>query len=100
MYRYHDQKTVLHSFGQGARRAKEAGFDAVDIHGGHGYLIAQFMSPYFNRRSDKYGGDLSGRLRFPLEVIRELRNKVGEDFPSMFRFRKPMLHWQRSSMNW
>ncbi len=79
------QELVL-AFGAGARRAREAGFDAVDIHGGHGYLIAQFMSAFFNRRSDEYGGDLPGRLRFPLEILREVRRNVGDDFPIIFRF--------------
>jgi 2,4-dienoyl-CoA reductase-like NADH-dependent reductase (Old Yellow Enzyme family) len=63
---------IVHAFGRAARRAAVAGFDAVDIHGGHGYLIAQFMSAYFNRRTDGYGGDLMGRLRFAREVLREV----------------------------
>lgn len=77
---------IVDAFGAGARRAKQAGFDAVDIHGGHGYLIAQFLSPYFNRRTDRYGGGLTGRLRFAVEVIRSARDAVGEDFPIIFRF--------------
>ena len=77
---------VVEAFGAGARRARDAGFDAVDIHGGHGYLIAQFMSPYFNRRTDDYGGDVRGRLRFAVEVLRAVRRNVGDDFPVIFRF--------------
>jgi len=77
---------IVEAFGAGARRAREAGFDAVDIHGGHGYLIAQFLSPYFNRRTDRYGGDLSGRVRFAVEVLRAVRKNVGDDFPVIFRF--------------
>jgi 2,4-dienoyl-CoA reductase-like NADH-dependent reductase (Old Yellow Enzyme family)/thioredoxin reductase len=77
---------IVEAFGAAAGRAREAGFDAVDIHGGHGYLIAQFMSAYFNRRSDEYGGDLLGRLRFPIEVLHAVRRNVGEDFPIIFRF--------------
>jgi len=77
---------LVQAFGAGARRIREAGFDAVDIHGGHGYLIAQFMSAYFNRRTDGYGGDLESRLRFPIEVLREVRKNVGDDFPIIFRF--------------
>jgi len=77
---------LVEAYGEGARRAKEAGFDTVDVHGGHGYLIAQFMSAYFNRRTDRYGGDLMGRLRFPMEVLRKVRQKVGEDFPIIFRY--------------
>lgn len=77
---------LVEAFAEGARRARDAGFDAVDIHGGHGYLIAQFMSAYSNRRTDKYGGDLSGRLRFPLEMLRSVRKNVGDDFPIIFRY--------------
>ncbi len=77
---------LIEAFASAARRAAEAGFDAVDIHGGHGYLIAQFMSAYFNRRTDEYGGDLRGRMRFPTEVLRAVRKAVGEDFPIIFRF--------------
>jgi len=77
---------LVQAFGAGARRAREAGFDAVDVHGGHGYLIAEFMSAYFNRRTDGYGGDVSNRLRFPVEVLTEVRKNVGNDFPIIFRF--------------
>jgi len=77
---------LVQAWGQGARRAKEAGFDAVDIHGAHGYLIAQFMSAHSNRRTDRYGGDLRSRLRFPLEILRAVREQVGPDFPVIFRY--------------
>jgi len=77
---------IIRAYGSAARRAVEAGFDAIDIHGGHGYLIAQFMSGYFNRRTDEYGGDLSGRLRFPVRVLKEVRSAIGEDVPIIFRF--------------
>ena len=77
---------LVEAYAEGARRARDAGFDAVDVHGGHGYLIAQFMSAYSNRRIDCYGGDLLCRLRFPMEVLRAVRNKVGDDFPIIFRF--------------
>jgi 2,4-dienoyl-CoA reductase-like NADH-dependent reductase (Old Yellow Enzyme family)/NADPH-dependent 2,4-dienoyl-CoA reductase/sulfur reductase-like enzyme len=76
---------IVEAFGQAARRARQAGFDAVDVHGGHGYLIAQFMSTRFNRRTDGYGGDLRGRLRFARELLQEVRRNVGEDFPIIFR---------------
>jgi len=76
---------IVHAFGRAARRAVEAGFDAVDVHGGHGYLIAQFLSAYFNRRTDDYGGDLTGRLRFAREVLREVRRNVGDETPIIFR---------------
>ncbi len=77
---------LVQAFAEGARRARDAGFDAVDIHGAHGYLIAQFMSAHSNHRIDLYGGDLWGRLRFPIEVLSAIRKKVGPDFPIIFRF--------------
>lgn len=73
------QETVS-QFGDCARRAKAAGFDGVEIHGAHGYLIAQFMSPYSNKRTDCYGGPLQNRMRFALEIIRDIRVKCGDDF--------------------
>lgn len=78
-------KGLVRAFGHGARRAREAGFDAVEIHGTHGYLINQFLSPYSNRRSDEYGGSDEGRRRFPLEVYEAVREAVGEDFPILYR---------------
>ena len=80
-----DIEAMIESFAQAARRAKEAGFDAVEIHGAHGYLIAQFMSAYSNRRTDRYGGDLRSRMRFALEILQAARSKVGPDFPIFFR---------------
>ena len=65
--------------------APRAGFDEVEIHGGHGYLIAQFMSSYSNKRFDKYGGNLTNRMRFTLEIIANIREKCGDDFPIQFR---------------
>lgn len=71
---------IVSCYGDCARRAKEAGFDGVEIHGAHGYLIAQFMSPYSNKRTDAYGGPLQNRIRFALEIIRDIREKCGPDF--------------------
>lgn len=76
---------MVEAFAQGARRAKEAGFDAVEVHGAHGYLLAQFMSAYTNRRTDRYGGDIRSRMRFPTEVIQAVREQVGLDYPILFR---------------
>lgn len=76
---------IVEKFGDCALRAKKAGFDGVEIHGAHGYLIAGFMSPYSNKRTDGYGGCLMNRLRFPLEVIANVRAKVGNDFVVGFR---------------
>lgn len=73
------RKTVS-QFGDSAYRAKQAGFDGVEIHGAHGYLIAQFMSPYSNKRTDIYGGPLQNRIRFALEIIKDIREKCGENF--------------------
>jgi 2,4-dienoyl-CoA reductase-like NADH-dependent reductase (Old Yellow Enzyme family)/thioredoxin reductase len=76
---------LVEKFSDGALRAERAGFDLVEVHGAHGYLINQFVSPYTNKRTDQYGGDLEGRMRFPLEILRAIRKKVGEDFPIGFR---------------
>lgn len=78
-------KDLVEKFAQGARRAKEAGFDAAEFHGAHGYLIAQFMSAYANKRTDEYGGSFEGFLRFPLEIVKRSRELVGPDFPLLFR---------------
>lgn len=71
---------VIQKFGDCARRAELAGFDGIEIHGAHGYLIAQFMSPYSNKRTDSYGGSLQNRMRFALEVIANIRSKVSDSF--------------------
>lgn len=71
---------VVREFGQAARRAKEAGFDGCELHGAHGYLINEFMSLYSNKRTDEYGGDMLNRLRFPIEIIHEVRRQAGDDF--------------------
>ena len=76
---------IVREFGEAARRAKEAGFDAVEIHGAHGYLINEFLSPYSNKRTDNYGGSEENRQRFPLEVLRSVRKAVGPDFPVLFK---------------
>jgi 2,4-dienoyl-CoA reductase-like NADH-dependent reductase (Old Yellow Enzyme family) len=76
---------IVRGFGEGARRAREAGFDAVQIHGAHGYLLSQFLSPYTNRRDDKWGGDLRNRLRIHTEIYQDIRHKVGEDYPVLIK---------------
>jgi 2,4-dienoyl-CoA reductase (NADPH2) len=81
-----DIERVLAAFAAGARRAREAGFDAVELHGGTGYLLTQFLSPRTNLRRDGYGGDLERRARFPLEVVRTVRDAVGARFPVGYRF--------------
>ncbi len=73
--------TLVTRFAEAADRAKKAGFDGVEIHGAHGYLISQFLSPLSNRRRDAYGGDVKRRARFLLEVIKAVRERVGRDYP-------------------
>ena len=76
---------LIDKYGDAARRVKEAGFDMVEIHGAHGYLVNQFVSPWSNKRTDEYGGSLENRLRFPLEVLERVRKAVGPDFPIDYR---------------
>jgi 2,4-dienoyl-CoA reductase-like NADH-dependent reductase (Old Yellow Enzyme family)/thioredoxin reductase len=73
-------------FSEAAWRVKQAGFDAVELHAAHGYLIAQFMSPFTNRRSDRFGGSFENRMRFPLAIIDGIRKKCGKDFPVLVRY--------------
>lgn len=68
-----------------ARRALDAGFDAIEIHGAHGFLLNQFASPYTNRRLDRYGGSTGNRMRLPLEVIAAVRQQTGPDYPLLYR---------------
>lgn len=76
---------IVEMFAEGALRGKKAGYDAVEIHGAHGYLLCEFMSPYSNKRVDEYGGSIDNRMRFPLEVVRAIKEKCGEDYPLLFR---------------
>ncbi len=78
-------EALIEKFVQGVSRAKQAGFDAVEFHGAHGFLIAQFLSPFTNHRTDIYGKDLQGRMRFALEIVRRSKEKAGKDFPLIFR---------------
>ena len=78
-------KSIVKAFGLAASRAVNAGFDAVEIHGAHGYLLSQFCSPLTNRRNDRYGGMLEKRMRFPLEVASEVLSTVGQDIPVLYR---------------
>lgn len=78
-------KELVESFGDAALRAKRAGFDCVEIHGAHGYLVAQFMSPYSNKRNDEYGDTFYNRARFALEIIDNIKQKCGKDYPVIYR---------------
>ena len=72
-------------YGEAARRAIEAGFDIIMVHGAHGYLVGQFFSPFSNRRTDQYGGSIENRMRFPLEVVAKVRSVVGDRVPIAYR---------------
>jgi 2,4-dienoyl-CoA reductase-like NADH-dependent reductase (Old Yellow Enzyme family) len=76
-----DIDEIIVAFGDGARRAKEYGFDAIQLHAAHGYLINQFLSPLTNRRTDDYGGSVDNRCRFLVEIYHRVRSEVGPDFP-------------------
>ena len=76
---------IIEAFGKSARRAKEYGFDAVQLHGAHGYLINQFLSPLTNQRSDEYGGSVESRCRFLMEIYDKVRSAVGRDFPVLIK---------------
>ncbi len=78
-------KHLIDQYGQAAKRAKDCGFDAVELHGAHGYMPLQFLSAYTNRRQDEYGGSLENRARFALETIRCIKEYTGEDFPLIYR---------------
>jgi 2,4-dienoyl-CoA reductase-like NADH-dependent reductase (Old Yellow Enzyme family) len=80
-----DIEEVIEAFSRAAGRAKRAGYDAVQIHAAHGFLINQFLSPSTNRRSDEYGGSLQNRARFLIEVYRRVREEVGKEFPVMIK---------------
>ncbi|MDP2999226.1 MAG: FAD-dependent oxidoreductase [Bryobacterales bacterium] len=77
---------LAEKFAEGAWRVQQAGFDAVELHGAHGYLIAQFMSPYVNRRNDRFGGSFINRMRFVLEIMARIRHKCGRHFPIGVRY--------------
>lgn len=76
---------LVESFENASRRVVESGFDAVEVHGAHGFLLNQFLSPLTNKRSDKYGGILQNRARFPLRVLERVRKEVGGGFPVLYR---------------
>ncbi len=76
---------IIEDFRRGARRAMEAGFDGVQIHSAHAYLLSQFLSPHFNRRTDRYGGGLVNRARIHLEVLQAIRSQVGDEVPVLIK---------------
>jgi len=78
-------ESIIQKFAQAAGTAKSAGFDFVEIHGAHGYLVCQFFSGADNQRTDRYGGDLEGRMQFGLATVQAMRKTVGEKFPIIYR---------------
>lgn len=78
-------KDIIEEFKNAALRVKEAGFDGVEIHSAHGYLLNQFFSPLTNKRTDEYGGDVLGRIKIHLEAIKAVRDAVGDNFPILLR---------------
>ncbi|WP_447528824.1 NADH:flavin oxidoreductase [Vreelandella sp. TE19] len=81
-----DMHDVAASFARAAMDAQRIGFDGIELHGAHGYLIDQFLWPESNQRTDAYGGSLENRLRFPRMIVRAVREAIGPDFPIIFRF--------------
>lgn len=80
-----DIRDLVEAHAQAARRVKESGFDAVQIHAGHGYLLNQFLSPYYNNREDQYGGSLENRARVILECYDAIRETVGKNYPVLIK---------------
>lgn len=76
---------IVNAFGESAIRAQQAGFDGVQIHAAHGYLLSQFLSPFFNKRQDEYGGNIENRRRVVLEVVQSVREAVGDQFPVLVK---------------
>jgi 2,4-dienoyl-CoA reductase-like NADH-dependent reductase (Old Yellow Enzyme family) len=76
---------VVAAFGKSADLAKKAGFDGVQIHAAHGYLLSQFLSPFFNKRSDDYGGSIENRARIVLETLQSVRKAVGDEYPVLIK---------------
>ena len=77
--------TTVKKYGEAAKRVQAIGFDAIEIHCGHSYLMSQFISPYYNKRTDEFGGSVENRLRFPKMVLEEVRKNVGPWFPIIVR---------------
>ncbi len=76
---------IIKAFAQASRRAQQSGFDGVEIHAAHSYLINQFLSPYYNQRQDEYGGSLDNRIRFLVEIYAEIRKLVGNEYPILVK---------------
>lgn len=90
-----DINDVIEAFAQAAEDSQRIGFDAIEIHGAHGYLVDQFFWEGTNQRDDEYGGDLVARTRFACEIVQAIRERVGPDFPIIFRFSQ----WKQQDYN-
>ena len=82
---YDDIDRVVDAFRRAARRAQDAGFDGIQIHGAHGYLFSEFLSPFYNKRTDAYGGCIKNRARIVVDAYNAVRNEVGADYPIMIK---------------
>ncbi len=80
-----DIQRLVCSYSRAAKRAQDAGFDGIELHSGHGYLLSQFLSPAYNRRQDKYGGTIGNRARVHLEIYQAIREVVGNDYPLLIK---------------
>jgi 2,4-dienoyl-CoA reductase-like NADH-dependent reductase (Old Yellow Enzyme family) len=87
-----DINSMIDAFAQAARRTQQAGFDAVQIHGAHGYLLSQFLSPFYNKRTDEYGGKVENRARIVLETYDAVRNTVGSNYPVLIKLNTTDFH--------
>jgi len=85
-------KELVKEFAAAAVIAKEAGFDGVQMHGAHGYLLNKFLSPVYNNRTDEYGGDFSGRSRIVMEIAQEIKRKAGKDYPVWIKLNNSDYH--------
>ena len=83
---------MIEAFSLAASRAVEAGFDAVEVHGAHGFLLNQFLSPLSNKRNDEYGGTLENRMRFHSQIIARIKKKIGKSFPLLYRLGAEDMH--------
>ena len=84
--RTEEVERIIQAFGTAAEVLAAAGIDGIELHGHEGYLFDQFATVLWNRRTDKYGGNLEGRLRFPIEVLKKIKEKAGSNFPVQYRF--------------
>ncbi len=80
-----DIRETVRFFGEAANRAQKAGFDGVQIHAAHGYLLSQFLSPFYNKRKDEYGGSIENRARIVLKIVQSIRGAVGDQFPVLIK---------------